>query len=118
MAGPGQRSMALLRKQGWDPWVVEKWIAQTKRRLDLWNFGDIIAMKDGEPHLIVQTTSGSNVSSRVAKIVAEPRALMWLQTGGRIAVHGWRKVLQKPGSSRRVWKPREVEITLEDFERN
>jgi len=110
--------MALLRKQGWDPWVVEKWIAQTKRRLDLWNFGDIIAMKDGEPHLIVQTTSGSNVSSRLHKILAEPRAKAWLATGGRITIHGWRKVKQSPTTTRRVWKPRELEVTLSDFDAN
>lgn len=114
-ASPTARTLALLRQQGYEPWIVETWNRFSCTRHDLWNFGDVIAIKDDMAHLIVQTTSYSGVSARVKKILAEPRALTWLKTGGEIDVHGWRKVPHKPGSKRLVWRPRIVSITQEMF---
>lgn len=116
MGSPTQRSLALLRKEGWEPWVVETWNQYSRVRLDLWNFGDILAMREGSPHLILQTTSYSGVSARVKKILAEPRALQWIRTGGLVVVHGWRKKLKKKGGKQMVWVPRIVEITEEMFD--
>jgi hypothetical protein len=70
--------------------VVERWLPFARRRKDLFGIGDVIAT--GTPGTcIVQTTSGSNVSARVAKIV-ESDALPILQRANiRVLVHGWRK---------------------------
>lgn len=116
MRSPTQNSLKRLRDDGWEPWIVEFFNTFVKRRYDLWNFGDIIAEKQGEPHLIVQTTSYSGVSARVKKILAEPRAKLWLETGGIIEVHGWHKKPKVKGGKQLVWTCRNVPITLEMYD--
>lgn len=121
MQGPGARSLAKLRKEGWRPWVVEKWISQIKQRLDLWNFGDILAVKvqprdrkAAQPHppLIVQTTTASNAAARVKKITVDcaDAAFDWLLSGGGIVVHGWKK---RTINGRPRWECVETIITQE-----
>jgi len=93
-ATPTSRSMAWLREQGYHAEVVE----QTKRvgvpgkmkvwKVDLWTFGDLLAIKRGEV-LCVQTTSWSNVSARVRKITDAPLLPLVREAGIRITVHGW-----------------------------
>lgn len=109
MNSPTQRSLALLREAGYRCAIVEKWIPQTKRRNDLFGFVDLLAIRDNET-LAVQTTSGSNVASRITKItedcadaLADVRAAGW-----RIEVHGWRKVKR---NGRLVWDARVVDIS-------
>ncbi len=94
---PTQRSKAALEAAGWLVAVVEKWNPHAVRpdggkglRQDLWKFADLLAVKIGEPTLLVQTTS-TNVQERVAKILANPRALICVQAGVRVEVHGWAK---------------------------
>jgi hypothetical protein len=70
---------------------------------------------DGLPGaLLVQCTSGSNVSARVHKIREEcwEAASAWLLAGNRIHVIGFRK-LKPRGVKVARWEPRIVEITLE-----
>lgn len=113
---PTARSLAECRKRGWPSTVVEKWIPQTRRRLDVFGFGDILAL-DGQPgSLLVQATSGSNVSSRVTKILTECRALAqtWLAAGNRIEVWGWAK--KGPRGARKLWTLRVVEVTATNVE--
>lgn len=79
------------------------------------NVGFMSGMFSKREHtaIAVQTTSGSNVSARVKKIAAEPRAKLWLQCGNGIEVHGWRKI-GKAGQ-RKTWQPVVKNITLEDL---
>lgn len=95
--------------------IVEHWNPFARRRIDLLGFGDLLCVSLGFPPLIVQTTSGANLAARRTKILAEPRAKMWLSGGGRIAVHGWRKLKKKRGKAATYWALRELAITLEDF---
>lgn len=87
---PTQRSLEHLRAQGWECAIVEKWNPHAFIRQDLFGFADLLCMKPGEGFLAVQTTSGTHVQERVAKIQAEPRAITFLKSGGKIQVHGWR----------------------------
>lgn len=101
---PTQRSLKHLRNSGYRAAVVEKFNHITKRRADLFEIGDIVAIREGET-VLVQTTSGSNVSARVKKIadceaIADIRAAGW-----KVIVHGWRK------SSRNRWVLREVDCS-------
>jgi len=104
---PMQRSLALLRKEGWTCGITEHWNPHAKRRFDLFGFIDIEAIRDDET-LAVQTTTGANVAARVAKIKALPEAAMWLAAGNRIEVHGWRKV--GPRGKQKKWDVRRVEV--------
>ena len=90
---PTQRSLALLRREGYDPWIVERRITPIILR-DLWGFVDLLCVhRESGELLAVQTTDGTSVSKRLAKsrdaIMDQP----WLRkTTIRIDVHGWRKL--------------------------
>lgn len=103
---PTQRSLALLRKQGYRCQVTERWCSFSRRRIDLFNFIDVIAI--APQMLAVQTTSGPNVAARVTKILESDAAREWIEAGHRIVVHGWAKRGGR-GEVKR-WDCREVEI--------
>ena len=110
VTSPTQRSLAALRKDGWTCEIVEHWNSFSRTRRDLFGGLDILAIRDGET-LGVQTTSGTNVSARLAKIKAEPRLAQWLRAGNRLMVHGWRKVGARGAVKK--WECRVEEVTLE-----
>jgi hypothetical protein len=105
---PTQRSLALLRKQGWTVAVSERWNPHARIRQDLFGFLDLVCI--GPTIIGIQTTSGTNVAARVRKILDTPAARQWLEAGARVIVHGWRKL------SNGRWDCREVEITREMFQ--
>lgn len=108
MSSPTQRSLALLKKEGYKPWVVESYNAFGHNRVDLYSFIDIVGLKPGEIGLLgVQTTSMGNISARVHKILGIPAYRLWLNCHNKISVHGWGKVKGK-------WVVKKREITLED----
>jgi hypothetical protein len=93
MTSPTQRSLALLRSEGWTAQVVEQTIRGpgiTFKR-DLWGIGDILCLRDGET-LLVQTTSGSHFTDRLAKIGDCEHLPEIRKAGWRIELHGWRKL--------------------------
>lgn len=112
MATPTSRTLAYLRKQGYTAEVVEKWNPFSRTRKDLFNFADIVAI--GSSTVGVQCTSTGNMSARVKKIIAEPKARIWLEAGNTIFVIGWSKKGAK--GKRKVWTERIVEITLKDLD--
>ncbi len=87
---PTQRSLAHLRGLGYVAEVVEKWIPGANIRRDLFGFIDIVAIRENEV-LGVQSTSGGNVASRVAKISEAEHVGAVRKAGIKIFVHGWRK---------------------------
>ena len=87
---PTQRSLAHLRGLGYTVAVTEHWNAFARIRQDLFGIVDLIALK-GEETLAVQTTSGTNVAARVAKIASSAHIDAIRRAGWRIVVHGWRK---------------------------
>lgn len=111
---PTQRTLALLRSEGMTAQVVEKFIVWTKQRVDLFGFADIVAL---DPKLYgvlaVQTTSGSNISARIKKILANDAAKLWVMCGNRIEVHGWKK--RGPRGKRKVWECDRRELFKTDF---
>lgn len=109
---PTQRSLALLRRQGYRVAITEHWNSFVKRRQDLLGFIDLIAVAPSM--LAIQTTSGTNVAARVAKILDSEPARDWIDAGHRIIVHGWAK--RGPRGSVKKWECREVEITKEMFD--
>ena len=91
MSSPTQRTLAEMRTRGYELVdVVEHFNFFTKRRHDLWGFGDVLCV-GAQGIAIVQTTSGDNLSKRVHKIL-ESDALPVLQRAGvKVLAHGWRK---------------------------
>jgi hypothetical protein len=87
---PTARSLEYLRRTYPLVQVVEKWIPQARRRVDLYGIGDILAVSDTDI-VLVQTTSSSNVAARIRKIADSPATPTLRNAGIRIVVHGWAK---------------------------
>ena len=104
---PTQRSLALLRKDGWTVDVTERWIPGMNVRKDFLGFVDLIALRGGET-LAVQATSdnGGNMAARVAKIKASPNLPIVLAAGWAVCVLGWRKKANR-------WIVRRVNVEAE-----
>jgi hypothetical protein len=110
---PTQRTLAKARKEGYYAEILEHWVPfpPPGHRKDPLGFIDVLILK-GPETIAVQTTSGSNLSARLTKIKAEPRAARWLEGGTRrIVIHGW----QKTGLCGKVkhWTCREMEVTAD-----
>lgn len=81
-----------LEAEGWTVASVEQVIPHTFIKRDFMGFADLIAASPSRGIMAVQATgdaSTGNGSKRIAKIKAEPRAAIWLASGGRIQVHSW-----------------------------
>ena len=107
---PTQSSLAALRAQGYACWIVEHWNSYTRRREDLFNAWDILAVGNGET-LAVQTTSASNVSARVRKIADNEYTAELRKSGWRLEIHGWRKRKVKRGGKAERWVCRVVDVS-------
>lgn len=89
---PTQRSLALLKQQGYTTRVVEHWNAWAKIRQDLYGFIDIVALHPERKGILgIQTTTADNVSKRITKALALEPCRLWISCGNRIEFHGWKK---------------------------
>jgi len=93
---------------------VEKWIPVPKHpgggiRRDLW--GADILVRQGAMLLAIQSTSGSNHSSRVTKSLANPAVMNWIHCGVAFYIYSWAK--KGPRGKRKVWTPRITQL-IED----
>jgi hypothetical protein len=84
-----------MRGKGFECHIVERWNPFAKVRQDMFGFIDIVAVCPHRGIIGIQTTSFANTNARIEKIKAEPRSQKWLNAGGHIIVHGWRKALRK-----------------------
>lgn len=100
MRSPTQRSIAHAKKLGFQVAVVEHYNPWARVHQDLFGFGDLLCMKHGEPLLLVQTTTTSNMRSRIVKIAALQASETWVSTGNKIAVWGWAK---RGKGKRKTW---------------
>lgn len=94
-----------LKALGWNADQCQRQTGLIKR--DLYGFADQCAFA-GRFHLLVQTTTVSNLASRRSKVLGHPNALKWKRAdrGNLIFLLGWRdQTGQKP--------PRLEEVQLE-----
>lgn len=107
------RSTKYLRSKGYVVEKVERWNHFAKVRQDFAGIGDLIAFNE-EDVLAVQVTTTPNMKARRHKILAEPRALIWLQAKGRrILIHGWD--VRAQDTNRKKWTLSVEEIELCHF---
>jgi len=108
-----QRSLSLLREQGWTCGIVEKFNVFAKIRIDLFGFVDILCLREGKM-LAVQTTTATHLEERKNKILANPNYPLLKSTGCGIELHGWGKysVKNKNGkrSKRKIWRLKEIKL--------
>lgn len=102
---PTQRTLKLLRSQGFAAQVVEQTIPKTFIKRDLYGIIDIIAV-NATYTLGIQTTSGSNVAARIRKAIESEHLQLWLSAPNRrFLIHGWRMVKKT-----RKYECREIEL--------
>ncbi len=94
MRSPTTRTLAFFRKQDCEAVVLEKWVTIPKHpgggiRKDCW--GADILVRQGSLLMAVQSTSGSNHSSRVTKSLDNPAVLNWLHCGVAFYIYSWAK---------------------------
>jgi hypothetical protein len=97
-----ERTLALLAKAGFTAEVVERWIPGAGKRRDYLGCIDIVAVNDVLT-LGVQSC-GSDFAEHKAKILAAPRAKLWLRAPERhLVLVGWRPLARyKKDGSRSV----------------
>jgi hypothetical protein len=118
---PTQRTLAELRKRGWTAQVVERWNPHARVRVDLFGVIDLVAIVPlppgdelvppvgGEPSGIlgIQACSATDHAQRRDKILAEPRARLWVERGGQLELWSWSK--RGGRGARKLWALR-VEV--------
>jgi hypothetical protein len=108
------KTLDYLRKEGYHPGIVERFIPKVMIRRDLYNIIDIIAMGNGSI-LGVQSTGANGRSAHRKTILNAPESVAWLRSGGGLWLVTWAKLLKKRGGKQRVWTPRIEKFSLSDF---
>ena len=110
---PTSRSLRYLREKGYVCQIVEHFHFYMKRRIDLFGFIDILAIK-GKETLAIQTTANmSNAQVRVRKILNSEYYKLVKNAGWKIEVHGWRKLVIgkfKNGKNKKGWVNKVIEL--------
>jgi len=113
MATNTSRTLKYFRDKGWKVGVVERWNPYSKKRKDLFGIIDIIAM-DTKSIVGVQSC-GQSFREHERKILGSLMGEEWLESGGRLILIGWRKLLKKRGGKLKVWTPRTREFYISDY---
>ena len=107
-------ALADLKKLGFHAAVVEKRIPHTFISKDMFGFADIVYLTSASiVALQVTTNTGGHHAKHKDKIIAEPRALAWLQAGGIVEL--WSYAKQGARGEAKVWVCRKESIVAEDF---
>ena len=113
---PTQLTLKYLRKNGWSCQVVEHYNFWTKRRIDLFNWLDIVAIHPKHSGVMgVQTTTTSHANERLKKARGIPELKIWLKAGNPLNLITWTQKLAKTRSKRKTWVVTDREVTLEDL---
>jgi hypothetical protein len=120
---PVQRSLAILRENGWTVTIVEKYIKFGSmafgKRVDVFGFGDLLACRpmmrstDNEtihpPAIaLVQCCRDGDFAEHKAKILAIPEFYIWKKAHGLVFLQGWS--LKGPRGQKKRWTMREEEL--------
>ena len=118
-----QRSLTKARAEGYDVWVVERFIPSKPfgHRLDLYNLIDILGMRCDVPGLLgIQACPSGEISAHIKKIrngyfdkkgvfvPPNPHLALWKKTGNRFVIWGWSK--RGARGKRKLWECKKIEL--------
>jgi len=137
MASPLERSKALLEEQGYHVWKVERPASMYQPTLDLFNFGDLLAIRDDVRGSVAIQCCGEDVSPHVHKILEgftkdkiehnketgekkvieekvppNPYVKTWLNAGNLLFIWGWR--LRGEKGKRKTYQLRQIEFVIQN----
>jgi len=114
---PLQRSLALLRKEGYIAEKVERpWNPYSRVRADLFGVFDILAVPSercGHSQLLavqVMTGGHGHAEDHLLKMRSSDVCACWKNAVARIELHVWSKRPSKGRSSRKVWGVERIEL--------
>ena len=109
MTSPTARSLVELRRLGFLAVPVERWLPAVNRKVDLLGVADVLAVHARDRlFLLVQATTSTHATDRLARCRRRPELKTWLAAGGLFAVWGWEKRGER-------WMVRKVAITGQDL---
>lgn len=101
----------MLRKEGLEVCVVERWLPRISIRKDALGFGDLLACDPVKRRVVlIQVITAGNLAARIKKAKALSSLAAWVRVGGEAEFHGWRR-----GPKGR-WFCRRVLLTAADME--
>ena len=116
-----QRTLKVLRDNGWTACVVERWLAHAKpygKRVDAFGFGDILAVRPAmklnsikitESRIVlVQCCPGDSHAKHKTKILALEELKTWKAAGGIAMLVSWSR--RGPRGARKHWVMREEQL--------
>lgn len=87
------KSKKKMEADGYHVEIVEHWVPVIMVRRDMFTFLDLFCIHKETGDIVgVQSTSASNISSRINKITESPLLPIVRKAGIGVIVHGWRKV--------------------------
>jgi len=111
---PTARTMEMLREQGFECGVVERYNSFTMKRHDLFGIIDLIAINPKEEVYGIQCC-GTSFSEHDKKILASDKAIICIRSGIILELWGWRKLKVKRGGKAIRYKPRIKRYSVLDF---
>lgn len=112
---PLSRTLRWCEENGYTKQKVEHYNFFSKRRIDLFGFADIVAIKSSEVGcLALQVTSNDHVADHITKVSSGAifnNLKVWLEAKNRFEIHGWGKKGKR--GERKTWQLRVVPLTLE-----
>lgn len=109
---PTARTLEALRADGYLTQVVERWVPQAMKRIDLFGCIDLVSIQ-GVATVGIQACAGASHSERVKKAKAEPRLVQWLSAdGNKFEVWSWKK--KGARGKRKLWEVRIEQLVLSE----
>ena len=107
-----QRSLKQIKQYGWFYDKTEQpYNRFTKRRKDLFGFGDILCL-DGKRTIAIQAT-GADIASHRAKILENIFVIPWLEAdGNELQIWSWRKLKKARGKKATYWHCKITDVLL------
>lgn len=118
---PLQRSKAFLEANDWKVWKVEVWNQWSRRKTDLYNLMDLVAIKPKVKGVLGVQCCSEDVNKHIEKYLkgwTDPTSgrtwgpneylSIWKESGNRMVIHSW--VKRGARGERKLWVMREIEL--------
>ena len=126
---PLQRSKELLQEQGFHVWIVEHYNQWSRRRMDLYNMADLVAIRHDRQGVTGIQCCSEDVHPHIQKLLfgytdskgkvwpKNGHLPVWLAAGNPFFIWAWRKRGDEgKHGTRKTWQLREVEFILKGSE--
>lgn len=109
---PLQRTTEVLREQDCLYWKVEYWNPWAKKKIDLFNIIDVVALDIGLT-IGIQVTGADLASHRKKLAEKHPEyTRAWLAAGNELCIHSWRKLKKKRGGKAKYWHCKKTDVLV------